>query len=133
MFSFLSSSANGPVDAAFFMNMPTDISNIAQIKALPNYPSSPTFTTQLDNFDSPHDIGSYYGLRMWTYFKAPETGEYRFSVSCDDFCSLLLRTYISLSLAQSGIVLSSIYHFGPLYSNLGDFVRQSLAWHLPSR
>ena len=90
MFSFLSSSANGPVDAAFFMNMPTDISNIAQIKALPNYPSSPTFTTQLDNFDSPRDIGSYYGLRMWTYFKAPETGKYRFSVSCDDFCSLFL-------------------------------------------
>jgi len=82
--------ANGPVNSDFFLNMPTNVKNIAQIKALPKYPAFPSFSTHLDNFDAPHDIGSYYALKTWTYFKAPETGEYRFSVSCDDFCSLFL-------------------------------------------
>ena len=55
------------------------------------FPRTPTVSRRLDNFDS-GSIGSQYGLRLWSYFIAPQTGEYKFVAACDDACKVLLST-----------------------------------------
>ena len=56
------------------------------------FPNNPTSTGVLDNFDSPSSIGNNYGILLWTYFKAPETGMYTFHSACDDTCQIFLST-----------------------------------------
>ena len=58
----------------------------------PRYPHTPTVTGHLDNFDSQANIGSKYGLRLWSYFEAPQFGKYVFVAACDDICKVMLST-----------------------------------------
>jgi hypothetical protein len=57
-----------------------------------NYPDNPTSSTLLDSFASPADRADYYGVRARAYLTAPESGEYTFWVSGDDYCQLWLST-----------------------------------------
>ena len=63
------------------------------IAALTNdvrFPINPTLTGYLHNYESPVDIENYYGLQLWSYFAAPETGLYTFYASCDNYCQIFL-------------------------------------------
>ena len=56
------------------------------------FPNNPTYSGFLDNFDSPYSIGYNYGVQLWTYFMAPESGLYTFYSACDDVCQVLLSS-----------------------------------------
>ncbi|XP_065647462.1 uncharacterized protein LOC100205261 isoform X2 [Hydra vulgaris] len=79
---------NGSVSVSLFNN----IANLAALKT-----GKPITTGFIDNFDlPPYDI-SNSGVRMWTYFKAPQSGLYYFMVSCDDLCELLFTKDVTKS------------------------------------
>ena len=80
--------ARGNVHLSYFGA--TEFKNTDLIRADPRYPDRPSYGTYIDNLDSPHNFGANYGMRMWSYFEATISGEYRFAVSCDDFCTLSL-------------------------------------------
>ena len=48
-------------------------------------------------FEMPTDLSSKAGWAYDGYFKAPETGEYRFYLACDDECQLRLDSINPLS------------------------------------
>ena len=48
-------------------------------------------------FETPYDYSSRVGTIFDGYFKAPETGNYRFYLSCDDACRLSLDSANPLS------------------------------------
>ena len=52
------------------------------------YPDKPDKVSILQDFDSPEDVGDYYGQRVRGYFFAPQDGEYKFFTSCDAMCEL---------------------------------------------
>ncbi|CAB4003297.1 Hypothetical predicted protein [Paramuricea clavata] len=59
------------------------------------YPNKPDTTVKLASLESPrsgNNLPDSYGLRMTTYYKAPETGAYTFYVSGDDQCQLSIGT-----------------------------------------
>lgn len=57
-----------------------------------SYPSSPTSESILPSFEAATNIGDDYGQRIRGYVIAPETGDYVFWISSDDYGSLLLST-----------------------------------------
>ena len=85
-------SENGPVHAKLWDNVKTKGYSINDFLSDVRFPNNPTSTGFLDNFDSPYDIGDDYGLLLWTYFKAPESGMYTFYSACDDYCQIFLST-----------------------------------------
>jgi len=60
------------------------------MKVDPRYPNNPTYKGTLDNFEATRNIGRNYAIRLWSYFKAPMSGNYQFVVNCDDFCNLYI-------------------------------------------
>ncbi|KAL9987564.1 hypothetical protein ACROYT_G001896 [Oculina patagonica] len=42
----------------------------------------------LQDFDAPNNVGEKYVQRLTSYLQVPESGNYTFYVSCDDFCEL---------------------------------------------
>ena len=44
----------------------------------PNFPNNPSSIEVLDKFDAPHNVDDNYGSRIRGFFKAPETGYYRY-------------------------------------------------------
>ena len=82
----------GPVHAKFWKDVKVSTSTIADLLNDTRFPSNPSSSGFLDNFDSPYSIGSHYGLQMWSYFMAPETGQYIFHSACDDYCQVFLST-----------------------------------------
>jgi hypothetical protein len=57
-----------------------------------NYPDSPTSSAWLETFQSPSGRADNYGVRARAYLTPPETGDYTFWVSGDDYCQLWLST-----------------------------------------
>ena len=49
-------------------------------------------TVLLTSFEHQKDVRYYDGMITTGWFKAPETGRYRFYISCDDACKLYLNT-----------------------------------------
>ena len=81
-------SARGNVHLSGFIK--TVSQSTDQLKADIRFPDHPSYETYVDNLDSPHNFGSDYGMRLWSYFEGTITGAYRFAVACDDFCTLSL-------------------------------------------
>ena len=81
---------HGPVHVKFWKGVKVSTATIADLFNDTRFPSNPSSSGFLDNFDSPYSIGNYYGLQMWSYFMAPETGQYVFHSACDDHCQVFL-------------------------------------------
>ncbi|XP_047135033.1 uncharacterized protein LOC100209306 isoform X2 [Hydra vulgaris] len=74
----------GIVNGYVFVSLFNNIANLEALKV-----GKPMTTGFIDNFDlPPYDI-SNSGIRMWAYFKAPQSGFYYFMISCDDICELM--------------------------------------------
>ena len=66
---------------------------LSSLLNLPNYPDRPDSTGYLTNaFESPSNIGDYYGQRVRGYVVPPATGNYTFWISSDDNSALYLST-----------------------------------------
>ena len=63
---------------------------IEDLQNSPNFYQQPNLTESRTVFESPVDVGNYYGQRLRGYLHAPVSGEYRFWVSGDDHCALWL-------------------------------------------
>jgi hypothetical protein len=53
------------------------------------YPAKPDFATRIDNLDFGHE-GENYGVRLRGYLTAPKDGDYHFSISGNNACTLYL-------------------------------------------
>ncbi|XP_020610810.1 uncharacterized protein LOC110049362 [Orbicella faveolata] len=56
------------------------------------YQESPTIKDTLNHFVANENIGNNYGQRLTTFYRAPETGQYVFYLTCQDECELWLST-----------------------------------------
>eukprot|EP00111_Clytia_hemisphaerica_P010409 TCONS_00030414-protein len=81
--------AIGKVKVSKYEFSVTTIDDIAEHQS---YPDSPTKTGRIDNLELTRNIGANYVARLQTYFVAPQSGVYRFVVSCDDQGDLYLST-----------------------------------------
>ena len=51
---------------------------IMDLTSNPNFPNNPSSIEVLDKFDAPHNVDDNYGSRIRGFFKAPESGLYRY-------------------------------------------------------
>ena len=63
---------------------------ISALRAAPDFPSRPSRTVQVANFELSENIGNQYGVRMRGFLVPPASGQYRFSVCGDDGVELWL-------------------------------------------
>ena len=82
----------GPVHVRFWKNIKLSSYTTDDLSNDSRFPNEPSSSGSLDNFDSPFDMGKHFGLQMWSYFMAPETGKYIFYSACDDCCKVYLST-----------------------------------------
>ena len=62
---------------------------MADLESSDRFPCAPTETKFIDTFCIYNPSNrDYYGQRLKSFFRAPETGNYRFQTSCDDVCQL---------------------------------------------
>ncbi|XP_068744277.1 adhesion G protein-coupled receptor L4-like [Montipora capricornis] len=62
---------------------------VADLESSDRFPCAPTETKFIDTFCIYNPSNrDYYGQRLKSFFRAPETGNYRFQTSCDDVCQL---------------------------------------------
>ena len=63
--------------------------SVADLESSDRFPSVPSQTNFIDTFCAynPPNL-DYYGQRLRSFFRAPETGNYIFQTSCDDACQL---------------------------------------------
>ena len=66
--------------------------SISNLLSAPNYPDSPTTTTELSLFEIPINQGDDYGVRVSGYLCVPETGTYYFWVAGNNHTELSLST-----------------------------------------
>ncbi|XP_047127009.1 uncharacterized protein LOC101234350 [Hydra vulgaris] len=79
---------DGPVVVTLFQ----DVVSLPAFKSDLRYPNHPTTKGRIDNLDLPTYTFSKSGIRMFTYFKASQSGFHTFVISCDDVCELLFAT-----------------------------------------
>ncbi|XP_020624322.1 adhesion G protein-coupled receptor L3-like [Orbicella faveolata] len=64
-------------------------SSVTDLESSSLYPCAPSKTKFIDTFCVYNpDSGDYYGQRLRSFFRAPETGNYTFQTSCDNACQL---------------------------------------------
>lgn len=64
-------------------------SSVTDLESSSLYPCAPSKTQFIDTFCVYNpDSGDYYGQRLRSFFRAPETGNYTFQTSCDNACQL---------------------------------------------
>ena len=66
---------------------------VSELVASPVYPNTPRQCMRLNNFayTIPDNTGEKrFGIRMWTYFIAEETGSYKFKALCLHYCQLAI-------------------------------------------
>ena len=73
-----------------YYNNNRDIKSINALTGNPKYPLTPDSYGIIDMFDAPQDIADFYGQRIRGWFVAPDTGNYTFYSSCDNYCNLYL-------------------------------------------
>ena len=65
---------------------------VSNLTSSPNYPNSPTGSSQPSLFEAPVNWADDYGTRMYGFVTAPQTGNYRFWIASDDNSDLYLST-----------------------------------------
>ncbi|XP_065670476.1 uncharacterized protein LOC100203426 isoform X25 [Hydra vulgaris] len=66
--------------------------SISDLTSNINFPSKPSSTEVLDKFDAPFNVDDNYGSRISGYFRAPDTGDYRFYLATDSSGELWLSS-----------------------------------------
>jgi hypothetical protein len=67
--------------------------SVSDLTSASIYPNSPTFTNWVtDYFESPRQVGDYYGQRLHGYILPPVSGMYTFWITSDDSSALYLST-----------------------------------------
>ena len=64
--------------------------NLSSLTEHPDFPENPHSTKIINSFESALDAPQY-GQRRRAYFAAPESGLYKFHVSCKSACTLLIE------------------------------------------
>ena len=71
------------------------VNNLSSLTEHPDFPENPNSTKIIRSFesalDAPDLFGVQYGLRRHAYFAAPESGLYKFHISCKRTCALLIE------------------------------------------
>ena len=84
--------AKAPVKVSFYKTDATEKSSLDDaIQKTAKYPNTPDWIGFSDTFVF-NDWNDYYMLRFQANFLAPETGQYTFYVSCDNYAKLYLST-----------------------------------------
>jgi len=65
-----------------------DLNRVATIRQHPVFKTPPQSQMKLRDFDAPVDVGNNYVQRLTSYLQVPDSGNYTFYVSCDDWCEL---------------------------------------------
>jgi hypothetical protein len=122
----------------------------------PNYPNSPSSSSQLTIFEGPTNFADAYGSRIRGYVCAPETGNYTFWIASDDNSELWLSTsdnpankvliasvngwtgvrqWTQLASQQSvpvALTAGRRYYIEALHKDGGGGDHVSVGWQLPS-
>ena len=79
--NFCSVIVTGDPFAGVIRELWNDVSGykISDLTSNPDFPNNPSSIEVLDKFDAPFNVGDNYGSRVRGFFKAPETGYYRYS------------------------------------------------------
>ena len=91
---------------------------VADLLLSPNYPHSPTGTTNPTSFQAPANFGNDYGTRMRGYIVAPTTGNYVFTAVSDDASLVYLSWNADPRFKQE---ICSV----PGWTNTGEFTKYS--------
>ncbi len=67
-------------------------SRVSDLESAPIYPHAPVYREVIADFDAPVNWGSYYGSRLRAILTVPETADYTFWISGDDYCELHLSS-----------------------------------------
>jgi hypothetical protein len=65
---------------------------VSELTNHPDYPDNPDETSYLSTFETPSNIGEEFGSRIIGYIHPPQTGNYSFWISGDDYSELWLST-----------------------------------------
>lgn len=85
-----------------------DGNSVADLKAWPDYPDTPTGSQVITSFRGPSNFGSRYGSRIHGYLVPPVTGSYRFAIASNNGGELRLGTSHQSS---SATVIASVASF----------------------
>ena len=67
--------------------------NLSSLAELPNFPDNPSLNRTRKSFETGWlNLDGRYGQRLRAYFAVPESGLYKFNVSCNSACALLIET-----------------------------------------
>lgn len=66
------------------------VNNLSSLTEHPNFPENPYSTKIRNSFESTL-AASRYGQRRRAYFAVPESGLYKFHISCHSACALLIE------------------------------------------
>ena len=66
------------------------VNNLSSLIEHPDFPESPHSIKIINSFESALDAPQY-GQRRHAYFAAPESGLYKFHISCKNACALLIE------------------------------------------
>ena len=71
------------------------VNNLSSLTEHPDFPENPHSTKITRSFESALDVSDLfalqYGVRRHAYFAAPESGLYKFRISCKSACALLIE------------------------------------------
>ena len=102
-------------------NTPGD--TIANLTGNASYPANPSGHDLLPTIDIPPNVTDNYGQRFRGYLHPPVTGTYRFLITGDDQCRLLLSTDAT---AGNAVDIASVPSAVPLWSD-NTFPQQNSA------
>ena len=89
--SYTAAGGTGPTGTIlreYWQGIPGEL--VSDLTSNPAYPNSPSGSSQLTSFEAPIDWADNYGTRVRGYVHAPQTGQYVFWISGDDYSELYL-------------------------------------------
>ena len=81
----------GEIKSLYFLDL-LGSSSMSTFLEAEKYPLMPDTVEILDRFQGPQIFRDYYGTKIAGYLTVPVTGDYQFSVTCDDRASFALST-----------------------------------------
>ena len=80
----------GWISADYYPNIKG--SSVADLTNNPRYPDRPSIRATIKKFETPSNIADRYGIRVYGYVCAPQTGTYVFTIASDESSELWLST-----------------------------------------
>jgi len=88
----------GSLHREYWTGVPGD--DLNSLYADPDYPDNPSGSSSISSFQGPTDWGSEYGTRVRGYIIAPETGDYVFNITSDDYSEFYISPNANPDLKQ---------------------------------